>query len=90
MRIPMLAWGIGPGIDCCERRAEGAISVSRQKRIAIARVANRFDYIDGRESRFQPRKLSGLPAAAVESRAVGAQNLNHENCFASLPRIALC
>ena len=31
-----------------------------------------------------------LPEAAVESCAVGAQNLNRENCFASLPWIALC
>ena len=53
--------------------AEGAIQSPRQNRIAIARVENRFDHIEGSESRFQPRKLSGLPEAVVESCAVGAQ-----------------
>jgi hypothetical protein len=41
--------------------AEGAIQSPRQKRIAIARVENGFDHIEGSESRFQPRKLSGFP-----------------------------
>jgi hypothetical protein len=31
-----------------------------------------------------------LPEAAIESCAVGAQNLKRENCFASVARIAIC
>ena len=36
------------------------------------------------------RSPRALPEAAVESCAVGAQNLKRENCFGSLHWIALC
>jgi hypothetical protein len=34
--------------------------------------------------------VGALPQAGVGSRAVGAQNLHRENCFACRGRIALC
>jgi len=36
------------------------------------------------------RSPLALPEAAIESYALGAQNLKRENCFASLRWIALC
>jgi hypothetical protein len=56
---------------------------------------NGFGHLEESEWAFSAR-VSGnpppraLPYAAVGSCAVAAQNLNRENCFASLPWIALC
>ena len=49
----MLAWASPQELIGAEAKRLRRDSVPRQKRIAIARVENGFDHIEGSESRFQ-------------------------------------
>jgi hypothetical protein len=84
-----------PGIDSCESQTLKARFNPTPEGIAIFRVETVSPYRRKWIALstlviLESVLLGALPEAAVESDAVGAQNLKLENCFASRGWIVLC